>query len=87
MRRQLGDGGARRGEIDRDPRSAHRLHEARHARARHRRVFALLQLTRNVAFARAVAYHDHAEDPIATAVGTFMLGANRAQPAILNTAS
>jgi uncharacterized protein (TIGR00369 family) len=45
------------------------------------------KLTRNVAFARAVAYHDRADDPIATAVGTFMLGANRAQPAILNTAS
>jgi len=43
--------------------------------------------TRNVAFTRGVAYHDRPEDPIATAVGTFMLGANRAQPAILNTAS
>jgi uncharacterized protein (TIGR00369 family) len=45
------------------------------------------KLTRNVAFTRGVAYHDRPEDPIATAVGTFMLGANRAQPAILNTAS
>jgi hypothetical protein len=30
-----------------------------------------------------VAYHERVDDPIATAVGTFMLGANRAQPAIL----
>ena len=45
------------------------------------------KVTRNVAFARAVAYHDHIDDPIAAAVGTFMLGANRAQLAILNTAS
>jgi uncharacterized protein (TIGR00369 family) len=43
--------------------------------------------TRNVAFTRGVAYHDGPADPIATAVGTFMLAANRAQPAILNTAS
>jgi len=41
------------------------------------------KLTRNVAFTRAVAYHESVDDPIATAVGTFMLGANRAQPAIL----
>ena len=41
------------------------------------------KLTRNVAFTRAVAYHERVDDPIATAVGTFMLGANRAQPAIL----
>ena len=33
------------------------------------------RLTRNVAFTRAVAYHDGAEqDPIASSVGTFMLG-------------
>jgi uncharacterized protein (TIGR00369 family) len=43
------------------------------------------KLTRNVAFTRALAYHDRIDDPIATAVGTFMLGANRAQPAILGT--
>jgi uncharacterized protein (TIGR00369 family) len=43
------------------------------------------KVTRNVAFTRAVAYHDRIDDPIATAVGTFMLGANRAQPAILGT--
>lgn len=29
--------------------------------------------TRNVAFTRAVAYHDDPDDPIAHAVGTFML--------------
>jgi uncharacterized protein (TIGR00369 family) len=45
------------------------------------------KLTRNVAFTRGVAYHERPDEPIATAVGTFMLGANRAQPAILNTAS
>jgi uncharacterized protein (TIGR00369 family) len=37
--------------------------------------------TRNVAFTRAVAYHDDPDDPIASSVGTFMLstkpGANR----------
>lgn len=32
------------------------------------------KVTRNVAFTRAVAYHDDPEDPVATAVGTFMLG-------------
>jgi uncharacterized protein (TIGR00369 family) len=30
--------------------------------------------TRNVAFTRAVAYHDDEADPIASSVGTFMLG-------------
>ena len=30
--------------------------------------------TRNVAFTRAVAYHDDEADPIATSLGTFMLG-------------
>ena len=30
--------------------------------------------TRNVAFTRAVAYHDDEADPIATSAGTFMLG-------------
>ena len=29
--------------------------------------------TRNVAFVRALAFHDRPEDPIATATGTFML--------------
>jgi uncharacterized protein (TIGR00369 family) len=31
------------------------------------------KVTRNVAFTRAVAYHDDETDPIASAVGTFML--------------
>lgn len=31
-------------------------------------------LTRNVAFARAVAFHDDEARPVATATGTFMLG-------------
>lgn len=33
--------------------------------------------TRNVAFTRAVAYHDDPEDPIAHAVGTFMQSTRR----------
>ena len=32
------------------------------------------RLTRNVAFTRAVAFHDDEDDPIATSMGTFMLG-------------
>lgn len=32
------------------------------------------RVTRNVAFTRAVAYHDDEADPIATSAGTFMLG-------------
>lgn len=32
--------------------------------------------TRSVAFVRAVAYHDEADDPIATSVATFMLGSD-----------
>jgi len=35
------------------------------------------RLTRNVAFVRAVAYERTADDPFASALGTFMLGANR----------
>jgi uncharacterized protein (TIGR00369 family) len=31
------------------------------------------KLTRNVAFTRAIAYHDDPDDPIASASGTFML--------------
>jgi uncharacterized protein (TIGR00369 family) len=42
------------------------------------------KLTRNVAFTRGIAYHTSPDEPIATAVGTFMLGANRAQPALRN---
>jgi len=33
--------------------------------------------TRNVAFIRAVAYERNASDPFATAMGAFMIGANR----------
>ena len=32
------------------------------------------KVTKNVAFTRAVAYHDDEADPIATSAGTFMLG-------------
>jgi uncharacterized protein (TIGR00369 family) len=31
------------------------------------------RLTKNVAFTRAIAYHDDPDDPIASAVGTFMI--------------
>ncbi|MGE0547828.1 MAG: PaaI family thioesterase [Kofleriaceae bacterium] len=37
------------------------------------------KLTRNVGFTRAVAFHDDPEDPIAHAVGTFMVSATIAQ--------
>ncbi|MEO8601885.1 MAG: PaaI family thioesterase [bacterium] len=36
------------------------------------------RLTRNVAFIRAIAYEHSADDPFASCLGTFMLGANRA---------
>lgn len=36
------------------------------------------RLTRNVAFTRAVAYHTDEADPIATSMGTFMLGTKAA---------
>ena len=42
-------------------------HQAVHARA------SCYRMTRNVAFTRAVAYHDDENDPIASSVGTFML--------------
>ena len=32
------------------------------------------KITRNVAFVRGVAFHDSADDPVATSVGAFMLG-------------
>lgn len=32
------------------------------------------RLTRNVAFTRAFAYHDNADEPIASSQGTFMIG-------------
>ncbi len=39
------------------------------------------KLTRNVAFTRAVAYHDDPDDAIAHAVGTFMLSTKPGKPA------
>jgi uncharacterized protein (TIGR00369 family) len=36
--------------------------------------------TRNVAFTRAVAYHDDETDPIATSMGTFMVGTKPGAP-------
>ena len=45
------------------------------------------KVTRNVAFARGVAYHDTAEDPIATMVATFMLGANWTLPPVFRRES
>jgi uncharacterized protein (TIGR00369 family) len=38
------------------------------------------RLTRNVAFTRAVAYHDDEADPIASSMGTFMLGTKPGGP-------
>ena len=38
------------------------------------------KLTRQVAFGKAVAYHDDPEVPIASAVGTFMIFPNEASP-------
>lgn len=38
--------------------------------------------TRNVAFTRAVAYHDDEADPIATSMGTFMLGTKPGKKAV-----
>ncbi len=40
--------------------------------------------TKNVAFTRGIAYHTNPEEPIANVVGSFMLSANRAQPALMN---
>ena len=37
------------------------------------------RLTRNVAFVRASAYERSPEDPFASALGTFMVGANRSE--------
>jgi len=36
------------------------------------------KVTRHIAFVNGVAYHESADDPIATTAMTFMLGANRA---------
>lgn len=38
------------------------------------------KVTRNVAFVRAVAFHDDEADPIATSAATFMLGTKPGQP-------
>jgi uncharacterized protein (TIGR00369 family) len=38
------------------------------------------KLTHNVAFTRAVAYHDDEVDPIATSMGTFMIGTKLGSP-------
>jgi uncharacterized protein (TIGR00369 family) len=38
------------------------------------------KVTRNVAFVRAVAFHDDEDDPIATSAATFMLGTKPGQP-------
>ena len=43
--------------------------------------------TRNVAFTRGIAYHTSPDEPIANAVGSFMLSANRARPALTNAFS
>jgi uncharacterized protein (TIGR00369 family) len=40
------------------------------------------KVTRSIAFVRGVAYHDAVDDPIATMVAAFMLGANWALPAV-----
>jgi uncharacterized protein (TIGR00369 family) len=45
------------------------------------------KVTRNIAFVRGVAYHDRADDPIANMVATFMVGANRALPAVFGEAT
>lgn len=39
-----------------------------------------IKLTRSVAFTRAVAYHDTPDDPIASAVGTFMIFSDDKSP-------
>jgi len=38
------------------------------------------KITRNVAFTRAVAYHDHPDDAVAHSVGTFMLQTKKGTP-------
>jgi len=40
------------------------------------------KVTRSIAFVRGLAYHDTPDDPIATMVATFMLGANWTLPAV-----
>jgi uncharacterized protein (TIGR00369 family) len=43
------------------------------------------RVTKNVAFVRGVAYHDDRDDPFATSLLTYMLGANPMPPGILET--
>jgi len=43
------------------------------------------KVTRHVAFVRGAAYHDDRGDPFATALSTYMLGANPLPPGILET--
>lgn len=43
--------------------------------------------TRDVAFVRGAAYHDDPDDPFATFLSTYMLGANRQPPGVLETLS
>lgn len=38
------------------------------------------KITRNVAFTRAIAYHDDEADPIASSMGTFMIGTRPGGP-------
>ena len=65
---------ARRRAVDGNARSAHRLHAPAQPR---QDLFAeahCYRMTSNVAFVRAIAYHDDRNDPIASSVATFMLG-------------
>jgi uncharacterized protein (TIGR00369 family) len=41
------------------------------------------RMTRNVAFVRGSAYHDDREDPFATFISTYMVGARPVPPAVL----
>lgn len=45
------------------------------------------RLTRNVAFTRAVAFHDDPDDPIATSMGTFMIGTKPGAAAVRKKAT
>ena len=43
------------------------------------------RVTKNVAFVRGAAYHDDRDDPFATFLSTYMLGANFFPPGVLET--
>ena len=43
------------------------------------------RVTTNVAFVRGAAYHDNRDDPFATFLSTYMLGANILPPGVLET--